>query len=229
PWLRARRVCRPTRSLDPLLITARRTSDTVLQMVRSGALLPVALVALSGCRALDVQKFGVERIEKFAALRAESESLRGELGAERAGTRVRADAAGSLDMLQGAEQVATRVQASLGQNLQGGAAVDSMATSSSTAEMRRLLERKIAAIAAEEAGAKTEGAAKADWIDEIVARARQAGRARLEEAKRFSKEAADRWEMAHAKQGRRRSRGDAEAKDAAVEGEATDESVRMAV
>ncbi|CAK0815553.1 unnamed protein product [Prorocentrum cordatum] len=207
-------------------------------MVHSGALLPVALAALSGCRALDVQKFGTERIEKFAALRAESESLRAEIGAERALTRARADMVGTLDMFQepAEEEVATSArsrtpEASPARTLPGIAAEGTTSPSFSLAEMKKILEDKIATIAAREAEreAKAEGAPEADSIEEIVALARQAGQARLEEAKRIARESADRWEMTHPRQGNRRGGKDAKAKDAIVEGEATEPGEGLAL
>mmetsp|Transcript_89835 Transcript_89835/g.243658 ORF Transcript_89835/g.243658 Transcript_89835/m.243658 type:complete len:135 (-) Transcript_89835:196-600(-) len=125
-------------------------------MGRSGALLPVALALLSGCRALEVQKDGSERVEKLGAERAESQSLRADVGAERAEAeslqreraqaRVRADMAGSFDMFQESEQAwpQTPTVPHAPPALQGGITSDSMA------EMQKLLEEKIAAITAEE-------------------------------------------------------------------------------
>lgn len=138
-------------------------------MGRSGTMLPVALAVLSGCllpRGRALQKFGAQR--------AELEGLRAEVGAERAQTRVRADAAGSLELFEGAEQVvATRARAahrntqmwdgdpataasfvrslnaSLVQTVQEDAATSGI-TSDSAAGMNGRLEDKIAATTAAE-------------------------------------------------------------------------------
>mmetsp|Transcript_57375 Transcript_57375/g.152621 ORF Transcript_57375/g.152621 Transcript_57375/m.152621 type:complete len:121 (-) Transcript_57375:166-528(-) len=111
-------------------------------MGRNGALLPVALAVLSGCRALEVQKFGSARVEKLGAERADAEGLQREW----AQTRVRADMAGSFDMFQESEQAwpQTPTVPHAPPALQGGITSDSMA------EMQKLLEEKIAAITAEE-------------------------------------------------------------------------------
>mmetsp|Transcript_29906 Transcript_29906/g.78307 ORF Transcript_29906/g.78307 Transcript_29906/m.78307 type:complete len:132 (-) Transcript_29906:226-621(-) len=126
-------------------------------MGRSGALLPVALALLSGCRALEVQKDGSERVEKLGAERAESQSLRADVGAERAEAeslqreraqaRVRADMAGSLEMFQGSEQVEPRAPAAQ----HGSPVLPGGIASESVADTKRRLEEKIAAIAAREA------------------------------------------------------------------------------
>mmetsp|Transcript_80906 Transcript_80906/g.226226 ORF Transcript_80906/g.226226 Transcript_80906/m.226226 type:complete len:118 (-) Transcript_80906:215-568(-) len=112
-------------------------------MGRNGALLPVALAVLSGCRALEVQKFGSARVEKLGAERADAEGLQREW----AQTRVRADMAGSLEMFQGSEQVEPRAPAAQ----HGSPVLPGGIASESVADTKRRLEEKIAAIAAREA------------------------------------------------------------------------------
>jgi len=155
-------------------------------MGRTGATLPVALAVLGGCM-----------LPRVLALRAE-------LGAERTATRVRADSAGSLEMLERPEQVTSSSSPAFLQTVQWSTAGDGSSSDSSTEDAKRSLEEKIAAITAQEAERKrhSKDDAEADWTaeaaredsEELAARARQAGKARLEEAKRRSQELFDRWQ-----------------------------------
>jgi len=199
---------------------------------------------LEGLRA----ELGAERAESRARADVAIGRLRGALELlERAeqvvATRVRAE-----QPWNGDPNVTSSLHASLMQTVEANAAANGI-TSDSAADMKRRLEDKIAALTAKESeqernskeDARAGELAEADWrvwelthaewedVDKLVAMARQAGKARLEEAKRNAKEQLDRWQMeqARAKEERLRAWRIERRKDVLAKLEAEDARSRM--